>query len=134
MLPKPQTSVKQRPTARPGTRRQPDASRQAILRAASAEFAAHGLAGARIDAIAETAGVNKALLYYYFHDKEALYGEVIDDFFARLQRRVMTVFDSPVSAGERLLRYAREHFNCIAESPHYARLFLGELLNAGRGG
>lgn len=117
-----------------GSRRQPDASRRALLKAASAEFADHGLAGARVDAIAETAGVNKALLYYYFHDKETLYGAVIDDFFARLQARVMSVFDSPDPAGERVLRYVREHFNCIAESPHYARLFLGELLNAGRGG
>ena len=55
---------------RRGSRRQPEASRNAILQAALAEFAQEGLAGARVDAIAEAAGVNKALLYYYFRDKE----------------------------------------------------------------
>src|ERR1035441_474179 len=61
-------------TTRRGTRRQPEASRSAILQAALGEFAQEGIAGARMDAIAAAAGVNKALLYYYFRDKEALYG------------------------------------------------------------
>ena len=72
------------PRARRGTRRQPEASRDAILQAALAEFAQEGLAGARMDAIADSAGVNKALLYYYFHDKESLYGAVLDRFFCPL--------------------------------------------------
>ena len=65
-----------------GSRRQPDLSRKAILQAALVEFAQEGLAGARVDAIAEAAGVNKALLYYYFHDKESLYGAVLDLFLS----------------------------------------------------
>ncbi len=67
---------------RRGSRRQPEASRNAILQAALAEFAQEGLAGARVDAIAEAAGVNKALLYYYFRDKETLYGATLENFFA----------------------------------------------------
>ena len=65
-----------------GTRGQPHESRAAILEAAVAEFADDGIAGARTDAIARAAGVNKALLYYYFKDKEALYGAVLDRVFA----------------------------------------------------
>ncbi len=120
--------------SRRGTRRQPEASRDAILRAALAEFAQEGLAGARMDAIAVSAGVNKALLYYYFHDKDSLYGAVLDRFFVRLSERVMVELDSDAALGERLLRYACAHFDCVAESPHYARLFQGELMSAGRGG
>jgi len=120
--------------ARRGTRRQPEASRDAILRAALAEFAQEGLAGARMDAIAVSAGVNKALLYYYFHDKESLYGAVLDRFFMRLTERVMAELDSVAPLGERVLRYTCAHFDCVAESPHYARLFQGELMSAGRGG
>jgi len=120
--------------ARRGTRRQPEASRDSILRAALAEFAQEGLAGARMDAIAVSAGVNKALLYYYFHDKESLYGAVLDRFFIRLTERVMSELDSDAPLGERILRYTCAHFDCVAESPHYARLFQGELMSAGRGG
>jgi len=119
---------------RRGTRRQPEASRDAILQAALAEFAQEGVAGARMDAIAASAGVNKALLYYYFDDKESLYGAVLDRFFIRLIERVMRELDGGAPLGERLLRYTRAHFDCVAESPHYARLFQGELMSAGRGG
>ena len=119
---------------RRGSRRQPDASRKAILKAALAEFAQQGLAGARVDAIAEAAGVNKALLYYYFHDKEALYAATLDGFFAPLHQRIMAICDQPGSAGERFLSYVREHFDAIAESQHYARIFMSELMSAGRGG
>ena len=51
-------------THRLGTRGRPEESRAAILKAAVAEFAEHGIAGARTDAIARAAHVNKALLYY----------------------------------------------------------------------
>jgi AcrR family transcriptional regulator len=61
-----------------GTRGQPVESRAAILQAAAHEFAEHGIAGARTDAIAKEAKVNKALLYYYFRDKETLYAAVLE--------------------------------------------------------
>jgi TetR/AcrR family transcriptional regulator len=87
-----------------------------------------------MDRIADSAGVNKALLYYYFHDKESLYTEVLDRFFAQLRQRVMTVCDQPGTAGQRFLSYARTHFDSIAESPYYAHIFMGELMSASRGG
>ena len=65
---------------RMGTRGRPEQSRAAILKAAVREFAQEGVAGARTDAIAQSAGVNKALLYYYFKDKEALYDAVLGPF------------------------------------------------------
>lgn len=116
-----------------GTRRQPQASRHAILQAALAEFAQEGLAGARMDAIASAAGVNKALLYYYFQDKDALYGAVLDQFFAAMSARVLATLESAQPAGERLLTYVRAHFDSVAESVHDARLFQRELMSAGRG-
>jgi TetR/AcrR family transcriptional regulator len=119
---------------RRGSRRQPEASRNSILQAALAEFAREGLAGARMDAIAEAAGVNKALLYYYFEDKETLYGSSLDRFFERLSERIMAVCDQPGSAGERFLAYARTHYDAIAESPFYAHIFMSELMSASRGG
>jgi TetR/AcrR family transcriptional regulator len=117
-----------------GSRRQPEASRNAILQAALVEFGREGLAGARVDTIAAEARVNKALVYYYFRDKDALYDAILNDFFSRLLQRIMAVCDQPGGAGERFLSYAREHFDAIAESPYYARIFMGEMMTASRGG
>ncbi len=74
--------------ARPrlGSRGRPEETRTAILQAAVREFAREGIAGARTDAIARAAKVNKALLYYYYRDKDALYGAALDQ-VARLHRR-----------------------------------------------
>ena len=55
----------------------PPAPRDAILDAASAEFAERGFAGARVDEIAARAGVNKAMLYYRIGDKQTLYNAVL---------------------------------------------------------
>ena len=80
-----------------GSRGQPEESRAAILEAAAREFAAHGIDGARIDAIAREARVNKALLYYYFKDKETLYGAVLDRVFSGLKAAISTALDRPLA-------------------------------------
>ncbi len=59
-------------------------TREAILRAAIDEFAEHGFAGARTEHIARAAKVNKAMLHYYFHDKETLYHAVLDTLYGSL--------------------------------------------------
>src|SRR5208337_5365335 len=89
----PHTGKRSRPP-RLGTRGQPEESRAAILKAAAREFAEHGIAGARTDAIARLARVNKALLYYYFKDKETLYGAVLDHAFSGMKASVFQVLDS----------------------------------------
>lgn len=57
--------------------RNPERTRGRILSAALKEFAAHGFAGARIDAIARRAAINKRMLYHYFGDKEGLFKAVL---------------------------------------------------------
>jgi AcrR family transcriptional regulator len=57
--------------------RNPERTRQRILSAALKEFAAHGFAGARVDAIARRAAINKRMLYHYFGDKEDLFKAVL---------------------------------------------------------
>src|ERR1700755_3624086 len=88
---------------RMGSRGQPEESRAAILHAAAKEFAAHGIAGARTDAIAREARVNKALLYYYFKDKETLYGAVLDNAFSGLKDTVLRVLDGNESPRNRII-------------------------------
>src|SRR5258706_4141073 len=60
-----------------GATRNPERTRERILSAALQEFAAKGFAGARVDAIARRAAINKRMLYHYFHDKEGLFRAVL---------------------------------------------------------
>lgn len=102
--------------------------RSAILAAALHEFAAEGLAGARTDAIARAAGVNKALIHYYFEDKETLYGATLDYVFSGLHVRVMAVLQSGAPPRRKLLAYVGTHFDYVASVSAYPRLVQGELL------
>lgn len=115
-----------------GTRGQPEESRAAILKAAVQEFAREGVAGARTDAIARSAGVNKALLYYYFKDKEALYQAVLDDVFSGVRVAVQGALSQDLFPRERLKAYVRAHFDYIASNPLYPRIVHAEFLRAGR--
>ena len=121
----------QRLRARYGTRRHPEKSRAAILRAGVAEFAEHGIAGARTDAIARAARVNKALLYYYFKDKDALYEAVLDHVFSGLRDRLMPVLESDLEPCEKLLAYAGRYFDYIAANPRFPRVVQGEWMRMG---
>jgi TetR/AcrR family transcriptional regulator len=115
-----------------GTRGQPEQSRVAILDAAVREFARDGVAGARTDAIARSAGVNKALLYYYFADKEALYQAVLDHVFSGLRVSILQALAQPLPPRERLNTYVHAHFDYIASNPLYPRIVHAEFLRAGR--
>jgi AcrR family transcriptional regulator len=59
------------------TGRNPERTRERILSAALQEFAAKGFAGARVDAIARRAAINKRMLYHYFGNKEHLFRRVL---------------------------------------------------------
>ena len=112
--------------------RNPEATRAAILKAALREFAEEGLDGARIDHIARAAGVNKALLYYYFQDKEALYAAVLESVMANLFSRLNVALDPELSPCDQVLSYAKAHFDYIASAPHYPILLQREMMRAGR--
>src|SRR5271167_308828 len=119
--------------SRLGSRGRPEQSRAAILQAAVREFACEGIAGARTDAIARAAKVNKALLYYYFKDKEALYGAVLDQVFGGLVACVGEVLSRDLPPREKILAYAGAHFDYVATHPLYPRIVQGEMMGAGRG-
>lgn len=98
-------------------------TRAAILAAAERVFARSGLAGARTDLIATEAGVNKALLYYYFQSKERLYQAVLEDHFEQFNRQALEVLGGAGSAREVLLRYVALHFDFISARHRHAPLF-----------
>ncbi len=118
---------------RMGSRGQPEESRAAILEAAAQEFAEFGIAGARTDAIAREARVNKALLYYYFKDKETLYSAVLDEAFSGLKETVFRVLDSDLPTRDKLMAYVGAYFDFVASNQMYPRLMQREMMRAREG-
>jgi TetR/AcrR family transcriptional regulator len=105
-----------------------DQTRVKILRAAVREFSGHGLSGARTDAIAEAAKVNKALLYYYFKNKKGLYAAAIEEVSGKVVGNALAAFDPRFSAGERLLRSALIHFDRILTQHEFQSLMQQEMV------
>lgn len=106
----------------------PDPSRDRILQAAIREFSEHGLAGARTGAIAAAAQVNKALLYYYFRDKEALYTAALEEVAGKVAGDALAVLGLDCSAGERVLRFALQHFDRILSHQGFQSLMQQEMV------
>ncbi|MGH9454960.1 MAG: TetR/AcrR family transcriptional regulator [Terriglobia bacterium] len=103
------------------TRRPADAH-AAILTAAEGIFAESGLAGARTEEIAKRAGVNKALLYYYFKSKDGLYRAVLEMYREEFHSQAFEIFSSHEPVRKQLLRYVNLQFDFISSKPHYPRI------------
>jgi len=93
-----------------------------ILNAAEHIFAEHGLAGARIDAIARAARVNKALIYYYFKSKDALYLAIVERHMKEFSSQALELLGSNRSVQDKVLDYVSMHFDFISARTEYPRL------------
>src|SRR5271156_6175319 len=122
-------SAKRNPTSRASRNNE---TRAAILSAAGRIFAKAGLAGARTDDIAAAAGVNKALLYYYFKSKESLYEAVVEDHFREFNRQALELLAEPGPARAVLLRYVSMHFDFISAKHQSGSLFQQMMMNCGK--
>jgi TetR/AcrR family transcriptional regulator len=105
-----------------------DQARERILAAALREFSAHGLAGARTDTIAASAKVNKALLYYYFKNKESLYAAAFEEVVDRVMQNTFAVLDTRCTPGEHLLRLTLNHFDRILTQHEFQSLVQQEMV------
>jgi AcrR family transcriptional regulator len=116
--------MKQRPESQP-TEDQP--TRDKIVAAALQEFAEHGQEGARVDRIAASAGVNKAMIYYHFHSKDNLYIEVVTSFFQNMVRQVRGAVLETTDLREALQIMARRHVEAFLEAGPIRPIILREL-------
>ncbi|MES4902417.1 MULTISPECIES: TetR family transcriptional regulator [unclassified Streptomyces] len=107
--------------------RDAEATKARIFAAATAEFAAHGIAGARIDRIAREAKANKQLIYAYFGDKAELFRKVVQHTMLNLAAAVPPDPEDPDGYLDRLMAYHAAH-------PELLRLMLWEGLEYGSGG
>ncbi|MFC7327338.1 TetR/AcrR family transcriptional regulator [Marinactinospora rubrisoli] len=98
-----------------------EATRRRILEAAIAEFAAHGLAGARVERIASTARANKQAIYLYFGGKERLFGTVV-------QTKVDEICSPETLTPDSVAEVVGQIFDWYQEHPDLIRLLLWEAL------
>ena len=108
-------------------RRDPTATRERILNAALAEFSASGFAGARIQAIAQRAGVNARMLYHYFGEKDDLFRAILRRRFADRPIHPEAVDPAPLST------QMGDWFTRVVGNPDWVRLTQWEALEAGSG-
>lgn len=114
-------------------RERADETRTRILDTAIHEFSERGLAGARTEQIAEAAGVNKALLYYYFKSKEDLYSAALETMAERVVASGLAAMSGKSSAGERLLQFVLNHFDRIHSQRAFQNLMQQELMRLRKG-
>ena len=119
-------------TARRANRRDPDRTREAILAAAQDEFAAKGLSGGRVDAIARRAGANKRMIYHYFGSKQGLYLAAVERVYEGLrgtERTLDLAHLKPEAAIQRLVEF---NFDYTRAHPEMVSLINNENLHRAR--
>ena len=112
--------------------RDPEGMRLRILEAAKQEFAAHGLAGARVDRIAAKAGANKRMLYYHVGNKEDLYLAVLEGAYEKIrgeERALALEHLDPPEAIKTLIAFT---WNYFLRNPEFLALLNSENLARAR--
>lgn len=112
--------------------RNPERTREKILREATAEFAARSYDGARVDTIATRCRLSKNMLYHYFGSKEGLFVAVLErmyEMFRKRQRDFAVRAADPVKAMRQLVAHT---FSALVEHPEVIALLNSENLHHGR--
>jgi len=102
-----------------------------ILDVAAQEFADKGLAGARVDEIAEKINSSKRMIYYYFGGKEQLYRAVLEQAYAKIRTREAAANYEAMRADEALKQYVGHTFDYHVEHPEFVRLVMNENIHYG---
>lgn len=114
------------PSASRPRRRDPVATKKALLAAAREAFAERGFAGARVDDIAERAGVNKQLVYHHFGDKDALYLAVLEGAYEEIRQAELKLNLTGLDPVEAMRRLVGASFDHLAANPDFVALLTDE--------
>lgn len=99
-----------------------------ILSAARNVFISKGMAGARMQDIADEAGINKAMLHYYFRNKEKLFDVIFMEAAQKLFPKINFIFESEMPLFEKIEYFAEEYITVMLENP-YLPLFVLNAIN-----
>jgi AcrR family transcriptional regulator len=108
-----------------------DETRNNILEVAAREFADKGLAGARIDEIAEKTASSKRMIYYYFGGKDELYRAVLERSYGQIRAREDAASFETLPADKALEAQIAHTFDYHAEHPEFVRLVMNENIHHG---
>ena len=112
--------------------RDPEQSRARILKAAREEFANKGLGGARVDQIAQSAGINKRMLYHYFGNKDALFGAVLEANYAHKRESERALALEQDEPREAIRKWVALTWNYYIENPEFLKLLNSANLHEAR--
>lgn len=113
-------------------REQDENSRPALLAAARAAFSERGLEGARVDDIAQRAGVNKQLVYHYFGSKDGLYTAVLEEVYREIRDQERALELDTFPAKQAMRKLVEFSFDYLARSPEFVRILADENAHAGK--
>ena len=116
---------------RRGRKNNPEKTRESILQAAIVEFVSQGLAGARVDAIAERTQTSKRMIYYYFNSKEQLYVEVLEKLYGDIRSTEANMhLDAldPMVGLRRLVEFTFDHHDSNVD---FVRIVCNENIHQG---
>lgn len=102
-------------------------AREKILVAAKKVFLVKGMAGARMQDIADEAGINKALLHYYFRNKEQLFKVIFKEASDKLFPKINSIFESDSSLFEKIEHFTVEYITVMLENPYLPLFVLNEI-------
>lgn len=100
---------------------------QRIKDAARKVFVSKGFAGARMQDIADEAGINKALLHYYYRSKEKLFEVIFDEVFGVMLTRIQGIISSDLSVHDKINAFVDQYITVIQENPHVPLFVIHEL-------
>jgi TetR/AcrR family transcriptional regulator len=106
--------------------KRPD-TRSAVFDAAATAFAEHGFDGVSVDDIAQIAQVNKAMIYYHFADKLALYRAVVGDMLVSVGEAVTEIAESPAAPTDKLDRFIDRFVRLAETRPWFPTMMLREI-------
>ena len=98
-----------------------------ILAAAKKVFIAKGMYGARMQDIADEAGINKALLHYYFRSKEKLFEVIFLEAAQKLFPKINSIFESDIPLFQKIENFAEEYITIMSENPYLPLFVLNEV-------
>lgn len=100
---------------------------QSILKAARNIFTHKGLDGARMQEIADEAGINKALLHYYFRSKDKLFEAIFKDILSTVFPKIISVLMSPVPLFEKIEKVSFNYIEILKQNPDMAIFVFHEI-------